>query len=304
MIATADVEKRREEFDALIQACASKPKWSNDDRKKLRALRRSLGTPTVIAPALGISTATLHWWERQVGEGKEELQPPPPIDILRKLESFISPSVSISESTAEASRSVKLESNNGIAIARRTAEVLERAKYARKSWIMRSGTPFVVLRDANMLDAMIRSLSRENFVSYFVYRAPSKEANSHVQIFLAMATYEELRKKLAKSPAASTVLGRIQGIPVTDENDANKLGLVDFWTSYCMIEYNEEGLALFERPFDVWQEFVINESDAPDVQKSRLVWLELPTEHAKEWRRSRIALLKKLERQAEKKPQK
>ena len=84
-------------------------------------------------------------------------------------------------------------------------------------------------------------------------------------------------------------MARIHGVPVTEDDDANRLGLTDSWASFCMMQYNEEGRASFGRMVDVCQEFVIVDTEDPEIQKSRLVWLELPDAQAREWYERRIA---------------
>jgi hypothetical protein len=267
-------ENRRGTLDEFVNLCETRKEWNNKDRKSLRELRRSLGSATKIAAVLGVSVQTLYRWERQIDDG-EQHQPPPPIKHLRSLCRFLGEEkISSWEVTP-----------------RKREDLLQRMKYCENAWVMRSGTPFVLLQNADMLRAVMDNLIATKLQYYFVYRAPVKGGELHDRFFEAKVSFDGLWKKLGENPIYKSALDRVQGVPVEDDNEANKLGLVDTWTSYWMFYYNEEGIALYGRTVDVWQEFVISENEGPEIQKNRLVWLELTSGQAREWRQSRIELL-------------
>ena len=163
---------------------------------------------------------------------------------------------------------------------------------------MRSGTPFVILRDERMFETMVANLREVPQLSCFVFRAPKKGASLDDPLFQAKVTFDELWRRLSEARTPSSVMAKIRSVPVTEDDDANRLGLTDSWTSFCMMHYSEEGRALFGRMVDVWQEFLIVDTEEPEIQKNRLVWLELPAAQAMEWYGRRIELLEKLERRA------
>jgi hypothetical protein len=298
-----DSEELRTALNEVIEACETKPKWNNQDRLKLRSVRAALGTPSQIASFLGVSVPALHWWGRQIGEGEVELQPPPPGEKLRRLREFVPGQGVVSPGPGGGASVTGPKAPCGYVITRRVGEVLERGRFCRKSWILRCGTPFVVLRDERMFDAMVANLSQPQRISCFVFRAPkNKGASVDDPLFLAKVTFDELWRKLSQKRIPPSILERIHGVPVTGDDDANRLGLTDSWTSFCMMQYNELGRATFGRPVDVWQEFVIVDMEDPEVQESRLVWMELPAAQAVEWYEARIELLEGLEHRAQRKP--
>jgi hypothetical protein len=290
-----DAKELRGALDAVIEACETKPKWNNQDRLVLRQVRTALGTPSQIGPVLGVSVATLHWWERKVRAGQNELQPPPPAEKVRRLKDFVPGQGVVSVGWSAGTSVPAPEASSGFVITRRTGEVLERGRYSRKSWILRCGTPFVVLRDERMFETMVANLREVQRISCFVFRAPKKGANVDDPLFQAKATFDELWRRLSDRRIPGSILARIRGVPVTEDDDANRLGLTDSWTSFYMMQYNEEGRALFGSTVDVWQEFVIVDTEEPEIRKSRLVWLELPAVQAMEWYERRIELLERLE---------
>ena len=190
------------------------------------------------------------------------------------------------------------KASSGYVITRRTGEVMERGRYCRKSWILRCGTPFVVLRDERMFDTLVANLRQAQRISCFVFRAPKKGRSLDDPLFQAKVTFDELWRRLSDARISISILAKIHSVPVTEDDDANRLGLTDSWASFCMMQYNEEGRGFFGRMVDVWQEFVIVDTEDPEIQKSRLVWLELPETQAMEWYERRIELLEKLERRA------
>jgi DNA-binding transcriptional regulator YiaG len=280
-----DGEKIREDLDRVVESCRCKAKWNNADRKALHNIRKALGAPTKVAIALGVAVPTLHWWERQVDESKaEEQQRPPPEQQLLKLYRMLDLDVPATIGTEPKTPAVILK-------ARTICEVLERAGYCDRTWTMRSGRPFVVLHDAKMLANMLESLRGGKTHAHFVYRAPKKGEDAECRFSQAKISFEALWKRISAGTVPLSILKRVHKVPIADENEANKLGLVDPWNSFCMCEYNEEGRAQFGRSVDVWQEVIIDTSPDSQIQNKRLVWLELPAEEAEKWRDSRIRLL-------------
>jgi hypothetical protein len=288
-----NAEKIREDLDRVVESCRTKEKWNNADRKALHCVRKALGPPTKVAIALGVSVPTLHWWERQVDADKaEELQPPPPEPQLMKLYRVLPVDVAPPEPVLAA---IETEPKMPAVIlkARTISEVLERAGYCDRTWTMRSGRPFVVLHDEKMLETMLEFLRKGKTHAHFVYRAPKKGEDLENRFSQAKISFEALWKRISARTVPPSILKRIHKVPVAGENEANKLGLVDPWNSFCMFEYNEEGRAQFGRSVDVWQEVIIDTSPDPQIQNKRCIWLELPAEEAEKWRDSRIRLLEK-----------
>ena len=171
-----DAEELRGTLDAIIDACATKPRWDNQDRLRLR---QSADSPRHALPdcscSLGVSVVTLHWWERQMSDQQVELQPPPPVDKLKRLRDFVPGQGMVTLGSSAGTSVTGPKASSGYVITRRTGEVMERGRYCRKSWILRCGTPFVVLRDERMFDTMVANLRQAQRISCFVFRAPKKK---------------------------------------------------------------------------------------------------------------------------------
>ena len=282
-----NAEKLREDLDRVVESCRTKEKWNNADRKALHRVRKAFGAPANVATTLGVSVPTLHWWERQIDTDKAtEMQPPPPEQQLIKLYHMLPSNL---PTTTEAEPKVL----PGILTVRTPGEVLERSKYCDKSWIMRSGRGFVVLNDPKMFEDMVKFLLTGKTHAHFVFRAPKKGEDVENRFSQAKITFEALWRRLSDGILPRSSLKRIHKVPIADENEANKLGLVDSWNSFCMFEYSEEGRAQFGRSVDVWQEVIIDNSLDPQIQNKRPVWLELPAEEAEKWRESRLRILEK-----------
>jgi len=175
--------------------------------------------------------------------------------------------------------------------------VLERGKYSSKSWILRSGTPFAVLTDETMFKQMVDYLKNKDQVNVFVYRAPADNEDETDDLFDAKFTFDQVKQKLKAQGDTNNLLDKIIGVPVKRPEDVDLLGLTDPWTSFCVMQYNDEGRLKWGRRVDVWQEFRFQEANPkdPSTIETKDVWLELSKERSQLWYQRRIELLEKLE---------
>jgi hypothetical protein len=222
---------------------------------------------------LGVSVASIYQWEKQTKSN--EMKAPPPEKQLRKFTSIIEDKFQKSNFSEVLMR------------IRSVSEVMDCGQFCKRFWVIRSGKPFVIVRDKRMQDATIRFL-RDN-EAFFVYRDPSdKDSEAGRRVSEAKASFDALLEILQNDPNWGEMEPKIHGIPIEDEIEAFRLGLTDPWASYAMAEYSEKGYAKFGKSVDVWMEFVFDVSKDPQFAVSRQpVWLELPLEEAEKWREQR-----------------
>jgi len=270
----------------ILESCRTKDTWNNADRKFLREFREMLGTPSEIAADLGVSVATIYSWEKQI-DGDDSRSAPPE----RQLKNF---------SAIIAEKNQKSKFTEVLVRIRSVNEVMERGKFCERFWIMRSGKPFVILKDNNMLNYMIKFLTENDAHSHFVYRDPKeKDSEEGRRICQAKMSFDALWNQLKDREDCKGIIHKICHHPVQDEMEACKLGLNDPWSSFAMAEYSEKGYAKFGKSVDVWMEFVFDTSQNPQLEQSRqLVWLELPLEEAEKWREHRNGFFSKARKKA------
>jgi len=278
-------------LDKIIKSCKTKDKWNNVDRRFLKEFRETLGTPTQVAQALGISVATLHWWEKQEPAGSG-LRPPPSERQLKKF-FFLVTQKEVDSLVQPQARNEIRDRFYGVQMRIRSfSEVMERANLCSRFWSLRFGRPYAIASGPKMFDYFITFLKGNSTHFYFVYRAPSDSHEAESGSYQAKDSCESLLLRLNNYPDSRHLLKRVHAIPIKNVEDALKLGLVDSWASYAMAEYSPEGYAQFQRNVDVWMEFVFDTSTDPHVEQKQVVWLELPAEEARKWRENRLEILK------------
>jgi hypothetical protein len=271
------------DFDKLIALCQTKEQWDNRDREALKEFREALGPPTEIAQALGISVATLHYWEKQESAEKE-LRPPPSERQLRKFSDVLAQRHLQSVQSKPGFYDVLLRMRN-------VGEIMERATVCSKFWVIRSGRPFLAGTDPKMLEFMINFMIEKETISYFVFRSP-KDIRESGREFEAKMSFDAMLMMLTSHSRGALVRPRIRAGLIETEETANRVGLSDPWISFAMAEYSPEGYRKFQRSVDVWMEFIFDTGKDPQKPEPQPVWLELPQNEALLWRERRIEILR------------
>ena len=282
-------------LDRLVESSRTKETWNNDDREALKRLRAKLGTPTEIAEALGVSTATLFRWEKSEKMAKNLLRPPPPARYLSKLKELVSAGHFDSKVEAKATDGSRMNLMDVFMRIRTVEEVMEQSQFCSRFWIIRSGKPFVIANDPKMLEFVINFMKSHPVVqAFFVYRDKKEGEELDSQELQAKLSFEAFLRQLQSSKVNTSIIGRLEGVPIFDEIDANKIGLCDPWVSYAMAEYSDAGYDKYGRSVNVWSEFAFETAQSSQFEQKKLVWLELPKNEAMMWREKRLPVFRRL----------
>jgi transposase-like protein len=271
-------------LNKILESCRTKAKWNNDDRKLLKSFRESLGSPTEVAHALQVSTASLYAWEKQFTEGNK-FRPPPPEKQLEKFSMLIAEKHLGSLLGTRVAGEPKPVLYDVLMRMRSVPDMMQRAAVCDRFWALRSGRPFVAANDPTAMQIFLKFMKETTTEFYFAYRVPEVDEVPGSRLFRAMESFKVLKKKVAAESASLS--NRIHECPIQTQQVANELGLVDPWISYVMAEYSSEGREAFQKSVDVWMEFIFDVSKDAQVERKQLVWLELPGEEAEKWREKR-----------------
>jgi hypothetical protein len=284
-------------LEDFINSYDSDKGWTEKDRQLFKEICESIGAPAQIAQALGISVATLYRWQkREKGKAKgaqEEGQrrPPPSLQHLKRLRELVV--TGFFNSTTAARPPKTLGGMADVLIRVRTLqEVQDQNQFCSKFWIMRSGRRFAIASDPKMFNSTLDFLEREPHAEiYFVFRDNGPDEKLDSLELNAKIAYCAFREHLDRDHVDSTIASRIKAVPLLSADEANAINLTDYWTSFAMAEYSEEGYSKCGRSVNVWSEFIFDVSQSPDVEDRRTVWLELPPLEALIWKDKRIAVL-------------
>jgi hypothetical protein len=280
-------DELRAELDAIIDSARRAETWSNEDRKRLKALRTQLGSPTITAQALGIAVATVHWWEKRETESAE-FRPPPPERQLHRLHDLIAKKHLESLSGDRAAQEPLL-------IARSIHEIMERAHYCDQYWVMRSGRAFLAGEDDGVFNGFIKFMKDSPLKCFFVYRrsrAGGVMFRGDERWLKAEWSFESLKQRILADPEMVNLASRVHGFALPSA-DAFELGLSDPWISYTLAEYSEAGRVKYQRALDVWLGIFVDASEKSG-ERPKNSWLELPETDALDWRDRRSEWLEKI----------
>lgn len=281
-----------EDIGRVIKA-AEQESWGNAERKALKKVCDALGPPTIVAQALGISSATFFRWTKK--ETSDEHRPPPPKDRLLRLKNAVSSGEFELKLKGSRQDESKVAAFDAMMRAMTPQEVMGHSDRAVRTWMMRTGRPFVIASDSKMLEFIIKFMEEAPQVTaYFVYR-DVKQSQEIESIYLqAKVSYEAFHRQLETKQVGQAFLDRVRAVPVLEESDIQVLSLGDYWTSYCMMEYGPEGFDKYGTTVNVWQEFLVDTAKPLQFESIRPIWLQLPTREAMMWRDRRWPALKKL----------
>src|SRR3989344_2436421 len=283
---TSDLRKA---LDRILEASRTKTNWNNQDRQFLKQFRECLGSPTEVAHALQVSTATIYALEKKT-KGKD-LLPPPPEKQLQKLSLLIAEKHVKSLLRTDTVNGQKTGLYDVLMRMRTVPEMMQRASVCDRFWVLRSGRPFVAANDAATFELFQNFIKDTKTTFFFAFPIPDSSQDPEDRMFRAMESFEVLQTKL--NSESSSFADRIHGIRINTSIEANELGLVDPWISFAMAEYSLDGRTAYQNSVDVWMEFVFDISNDPQVERKQLVWLELPKEEAERWKEKRSKFWKR-----------
>jgi hypothetical protein len=250
-----------------------------------------LGSPTTVAEALGISTATLFRWERR---GDDHLKPPPARYLVR-LKELILAGFFDSENRGKASGEGRKDMVEVLMRIRTVEEVTNQSQFCSAFWIFRTGRKFPIASNAKMLDDTMKFLmAKDKPILYFVFRDEKSQDEVDPQELQAKLSYDAFQRQLEKHEHGPSVKDQIRGLRILEKDDALHIGLSDPWISFAMAEYSNVGYDKYGRSMNTWLEFVFETGQSPQLEQRKVVWLELPASEALMWKQRRSEVFQRL----------